>query len=150
MLPDAQSAGKQHARVITSLFSIVLPACRGKHKVPFMQFQLRMIGLADAYPSAVLLHGYVRCQSYSSTLIPALAHSTAYIGLSSTNTLAPSSLQHQLLHYCITGMCYPGNITGKWMVMNSDFGASYTHTVNQSTALVHAVVPVSDHRKHKA
>ena len=46
------------------------------------------------YPSAVLLHGYVKCQSYSSTFMPALAHSTAYTGLSSISTFAPRSL-HQ-------------------------------------------------------
>lgn len=52
------------------------------------------ISQCGSYPSTVLLHGYVRCQSYSSTLIPAFAHSIAYTGLSSINTLAPSSLQH--------------------------------------------------------
>lgn len=56
--------------------------------------QASMFGLQHSYPSTVLLQGYERCQSYSSTLIPAFAHSIAYTGLSSINTFAPSSLQH--------------------------------------------------------
>lgn len=108
-LPGAQSASKQHARTITSL---ILLCCQHAEESTIHAF-LKVIGLANAYPSAVLLHGYVRCQSYSSTLIPALAHSTAYIGLSSTNTLAPSSLQHQLLDLQITPICYTLNIMGQ-------------------------------------
>lgn len=54
--------------------------------------QASVFGLKQPYPSTVLLHGYVRCQSYSSTLIPEFAHSIAYTGLSSINTFAPSSL----------------------------------------------------------